>query len=595
MYDLVIKGAQIIDGSGQNAYRADVAVLGERIVKIGSVTEEAAEVINGTGKYVTPGFIHMHSHGDCSAAIWPQMESSVGQGITTEFTGHCGLGVAPVPRYWVHMFAEKLAFEKVLPPPVGGASPYGFRMVETDLLRPVFEETYGERLDWSSFGEWKDHLNRRGLGANIAPLVGHAQIRAQVMGLDYERAATAKERTAMQELLMEALEHGALGLGIGLDYLPGLWADREELLCLMRTVAAYGGLVTAHIRMLPQKHYKEKQTIRAGMEEFLQLALTAGARAHISHITAVGEDVNGQPVSGAEAAKETLDIVEKYRRMGLTVSWDVIPRYCYGPFHYAMLASLFEPYVQACGGLREFADCLKRGSYAREVEREIAAGQHASRGVFTKINPVANPNWDAGQRFTKSRVPGIEGKTIREAAEAAGVDSLRFCLQVLAQDPETYVVPLGRRPEETADRDAFAARPEATIALDCWTMDYDGRLSYDNMPLECGSPDTYCGMFLYLEQQKARGERMETILRRLTGGPADILGFRERGYVREGYYADLLLLDWENLASREQLWDPRQSPAGLSLVCVNGQIALRDGVQTHVRSGRCVEGRKYDQ
>lgn len=591
-YTYCILHSTIVDGTGGQPYQADVGILGEKIVTVGTLEKDKigpdTRIIDGTGQILSPGFIHMHSHGDCSVAMYPEMESSLGQGITTEFTGHCGLGVAPVPNYWLYMFPEKLAFEKVIPPSVGGANPYGFRMVETEKLRPVFQETYGEELDWSSFGQWRDHLHKRGIGANLYPLVGHGQLRTQILGLDYQRAASEEEISRMCQLLEESIEEGARGLGIGLDYLPGLWADEKELLALFQVVAAHDGMVTAHLRMIPQKNYAQQQTVRKGMEEFLRLTSQAGVRAHISHISPVETDGQGQPLEESAGAIEALAMLEKAKRNGQEVTWDVIPKDCYGPFHYAMLASLFEPYVQACKGLKSFGEKLRIGSYAREIQEEIAAGNHPSKAPFTRINPLANPHWDENQLITGSRVPGITGKTIRQAAEEAGKPSLAFCLEVLSADPETYVLSLGRRPEKTPDRDAFVAVPEATIALDCWTLNYDASLSYEDMPLETGSPDTYCGMFQYIERQKEKGEPPEMILRRLTGRPADILRLKDRGYIREGLQADLVLLDWEQAASAVDWTDPRHAPKGIRFVMVNGKMAVEEGRQLHAGSGKCL-------
>ncbi|MDO5300841.1 MAG: amidohydrolase family protein, partial [Clostridia bacterium] len=205
-----------------------------------------------------------------------------------------------------------------------------------------------------------------------------------------------------------------------------------------------------------------------------------------------------------------------------------------------------------------------------------------SRGIFTRFNPCTNPAWDTAQRFTKAQNSDLIGRTIREAA--AGQDSLSFLLDLLSEDPCACVISLSRRPEHTPDRDAFVDCGDACIGLDTWCFDYAAALSEGDMPLECGSPATYCGMTKFLEDQRPQ-RPIEEIVRRLTGNAAERLHLRDRGCIREGYRADVLLLDPARFSSNENLSDPRCGASGLDYVIVNGEIAVRDGAHTHVRSG----------
>ena len=272
----------VIDGSGKPPFLADVLLQNGTIVSIGAnLSCEGALLIDASGKWITPGFIHMHSHADCTAPMYPNMESALGQGITTEFAGHCGLGVAPVPDHWIYMFPEKKAFTRVMPEPAGGINPYSFYTVETDRLRPVFQQVYGQALDWSSYGEYIAHLKRSGIGANLALVAGQAHIRLQAMGLDFKRDATEREICAMEESLSEAMDSGALGLGLGLDYQPGLYASQEELTRLMSLVRARGGIVTAHVRSRGNSYYPKDVGYRDGLIEFLELGLETGVHTHV--------------------------------------------------------------------------------------------------------------------------------------------------------------------------------------------------------------------------------------------------------------------------------------------------------------------------
>ena len=263
----LIRGGTVVDGTGSPPFQADVCIRDGVIDAVGPdlSAPEGAQVMDAAGKLITPGFINMHSHSDCSAAMYPNMESTLGQGITTEFAGHCGLGVAPVQHSWLYMFPEKKAFTKVMPEPPGGINPYNAYLVPTQRLREPFAQTYGQELDWTTYGQFLEHLRRVGLGANLAVVAGQAQIRLQAMGTDYHRDATETEIAAMEDALSEAMDGGALGLSLGLDYEPGLFAGREELLRLMKLVAARGGIVTAHTRSRSHPYYGHAQSFLDGL------------------------------------------------------------------------------------------------------------------------------------------------------------------------------------------------------------------------------------------------------------------------------------------------------------------------------------------
>ncbi len=576
---ILIENGLVVDGSGGSVAQADVLVSGDRIEAVApNLTSEGAEIIDASGKCVVPGFIHMHSHADCSVAMYPNMESTLGQGITTDFAGHCGLGVAPVPEYWIYMFPEKRAFSRVMPEPIGGINPYGFYTLRTDELRDAFEEVYGERLDWTTYGEFLDHLRRRHTGANLALVAGQAHLRLAAMDLDFKRPATEAEIVRMEAMLSEAMDAGALGLGLGLDYQPGLYASREELMRLMKLVARRGGIVTAHTRSRGHAYYAEEISVRSGIEEFLNLGLESGARTHISHIQNAYEDAE-DPAAGA---RRTLELVEGYRARGLDVTWDVIPRHAFGPFHYPMAASMFQPYIEHCGSVERFSALLRTGNYRELIDAEIRAGNHLSRGIFTRFNPKADPDWDTQKVFTAARDASIVGKTIREAA--GGGDSLAFLLDLLCEDPFACVIPLGRRPEEAPDRDAFVDHPDASIGLDTWTFDYAASLNADGLPLECGSPATYSGMTHFLYNQRNRP--IEETIRKLTGRPAEILRLKDRGLIRPGCAADIVVFDPGMLSGEEFLFDPRRQSDSIDAVIVNGEIAVRGKHHTHALSGK---------
>ncbi len=205
MLDVLIKNARLIDGTGAPWFYGNIAVLGERIAKLGQVSEPARRVIDAAGRVVAPGFIDAHSHSDDAFFKNPQAESKVRQGVTTEVIGQCGSSAAP-------------------------------RTPSADHTEP-----------FASFAEYLDLLEARGIGVNMVPLVGHGNIRAVVMGLA-DRAATAEEEREMCRLTGAALQAGAHGLTTGLIYPPGSYGSHAEIVALAKVVASYGGLYASHMR-----------------------------------------------------------------------------------------------------------------------------------------------------------------------------------------------------------------------------------------------------------------------------------------------------------------------------------------------------------
>lgn len=583
---ILIKGGFVIDGTGCPGFFSDVLIENGRISAIvPDFNYQADEVVDASGCWVTPGFINMHSHSDCSVAMYPSMQSTLGQGITTEFAGHCGLGVAPVPQYWIYMYPEKRAFTKVMPEPIGGINPYSFYAIPADAMRDAFRAAYGENFDWSSYSGFIRHLQQNGIGANLALVAGQAHIRLASMGLDFKRPASEDEIRRMEDYLEDAMDAGARGLGLGLDYQPGLFASRDELLRLMKKTASLGGIVTAHTRSRTHEYYGQEICFKDGLEEFLQLGLESGAPLHVCHIQNA-YDVTPDEDSLTEAAvARTLRILEEYRSKGVQVTWDVIPKHLFGPFHYPTAASMFQPYVEQCGSVEAFSRMLHVGNYREIIESEIRNGNHASRGIFTRFNPKSSPNWADNYAITKAVDSSCIGKTIKEAAGSE--DALTFLLNSLETEPYLAVMPLGRRPVHTPDRDAFTKQDEACIGMDTWTFNYDAMLNEPDLPLECGSPAAYCGMTEFLFDRHET-EAPEITIKKLTGNPAKVLGLTDRGILREKAAADITVIDPSALTGEEYAWDPRRAPAAIQDVFVNGEHAVRHGAPSASRSGQII-------
>src|SRR5919199_6142262 len=271
MLDVIIRGGRVVDGTGAPWVRADVGIQGEKVAAVGNLEgAQAAREINARDKLVAPGFVDCHSHSDWSLLANRGADSTLMMGVTTEVVGNCGMSYAPV-------------------------SPLNRDRIATDVART----SPGVGVEWTSFGEYLDHVRAGGIGANYAFLVGHAAIRSAAIGSD-DRAATPDEVAKMEPLLAQALEEGAIGLSTGLEFVPGRSATPDELVALSKVVARYGRIHTCHQRTRNERFVDS-------VNEIIGVCETAGARLQISHN-------NMRPGAPEGAWEQTMDAQEAARR-----------------------------------------------------------------------------------------------------------------------------------------------------------------------------------------------------------------------------------------------------------------------------------------
>ncbi|HID07976.1 MAG TPA: D-aminoacylase, partial [Armatimonadetes bacterium] len=283
-WDVLIRNGLVIDGTGSEPYTADVAIRNDTIDVIerlpAGATDNARIVIDASGMAIAPGFIDVHGHTDYELLINPTAESKVMQGITTEISGNCGFSAAPAL---------------------------------CDMLRCDQDNwcaRYGVDVRWRTLAEFLDLVEMRGIGINYATLVGHGVLRVNVM--NYEaRLPSDEELKQMVNLLVEALEHGAIGMSSGLIYPPGCYAQTDELIALCRTLRRYDGIYTTHIR-------DERAELIPALREAIEISRESGVPLEISHHKAVGRASWGK-------VRETLPIIERANFWGLDVTCDQYP------------------------------------------------------------------------------------------------------------------------------------------------------------------------------------------------------------------------------------------------------------------------------
>lgn len=570
MYDLVIQNGLIFDGDGGFPYQGDIGIKDGVIAAIGDIEDGLAQrQIDAANRAVTPGFFDMHSHADLSIVQYPDAESLLGQGVTTAFCGHCGMGMAPVGKFWKSQGDDLFAFEEFMPFASVSSFPGMTPFCRTEQLRPAYKKYFGVDLDWVTFGDYFQKLKTQGIGINLAVEVGLQQIRQQVLGEDSARPATLEETTQMAELVNESMNAGAFGLSIGYDYTPDLSASEEELLCLAQCVKEKNGILCAHTRNGKQG-FPNWQHID-GIREFLELGRKTGVHVHISHIQPGFKVIPADQKLIDESACRTLEIIEEYRTKGVHVTWDVLHPEAASFYYYPQLSSPLIYYILECGGKSAFQARLEDASYRDELAERIRSGEH-----------IVFPRFNMDVPVTSCKNAKHIGKTVREIAQQASVATEEMVLDILREDIETCIRPL--RPwEQVMGSDVYWRRKDATIGTDNSVFNYDYEGHLPNLPAFRSTPEAFGGIIHFLE--RSRDIPFEQTVRKLTGNAASILGLTDRGWLKAGMKADIVVLDLERLNSNMNDIDPRQRPIGVDYVIVNGSIAVDRGSHTHIRSG----------
>jgi len=576
MFDLIIKNGTVIDGTGKDAFSADVGVKNGIIVSVGDLSsEDAVSVVDASGKTVVPGFIDGHSHADITAVRFPELQSLTVQGITTVCAGHCGMGMAPLNSYYMGMLNDQAALDKVFPPLFAGNGLGRVPVVELDAFKKAFYECYGIEIDWNDFGGYLDHLEKNGIGPNMACMVPHGPIRIAVMGRDYERCATADEIKAMCGILKKSMEAGAWGISFGLDYQPGDHADHDEIAALAAVAAEYKGIVTVHAQHSPFRCGKSDPSHQAidGFREFLDIGFETGAHIHISHLR---PGYRGMPHADLqdEACRCVLRLFEEYRKKGVRVTWDVLPEYTDATHFYPMLIHKLMHYVEQCGSMTRFAEMLANSEYRRrlkfELEQGINPGVHDLAGFNIKL-----PGWENMRMIVKSKNTDHVGKTIGEIAAERGVSPLDAYLDLIHEDPG--VCARINIPGDRMGLRVYGTQPDTAYGLDISGCNYDcNEEKRPDMPPKYTGAYTEFGAMIHL-LCTVPSERREDLIASVTGRVASNYGFADRGFIKEGMHADIVVLDWEKLDPDFDYVTPNRPPKGVERVYINGVLAAEMG------------------
>ncbi len=512
MFDLLFRNGLVVDGSGTPGVRADVGVTGDRVTAVGDLGAAAArDTLDCTGLVVSPGFVDAHVHGDLPLLTDGAFKAGLCQGVTTLILGQDGVAFAPgTPDVLDFMHDTTAGFNGRVPP-------------GTFTWRDV--GGYLKRLDGAS-------------AVNAAALIPNGNVRMMAMGLA-DRRATPAELAAMRAIVRDNMGQGAVGLSSGLDYVPSLYADEDELTALCEEIAPFGGVYVTHMRGYSPTRFA------AGMTEALNVGRRAGCAVHISHFNVIA----AQGIAAVDAA-----LAE-----GLDVTFDLYP-YLYGSTTLAMLTL---PVALFAGGLEATLSRLEDPGVRRALDAEFAAPRFPLETI--RFTNLPHPEW---RRF--------EGRRLTDVASDAGLSLAEFVRQAL----------LATRLQAGCVVRHFAERQDSDVVA---LMNHPAMVA--------GSDGIYCGgnphprgtgcFAKYLGDLVNDGTwPLETAVRRCAYAPARRHGLDDRGLLAPGMAADMVAFDPLSFAATSTYESGQSLAVGMAHVAVNGQLVLRGGHSTGARPGR---------
>ncbi|MXG24856.1 N-acyl-D-amino-acid deacylase family protein [Streptomyces sp. YIM 132580] len=534
--DLVLRDALVVDGTGEPSYRADVAVDGGRIAEIHSEGSPAprptaTRTVDADGLALAPGFIDMHAHSDLALLRDPEHTAKAAQGVTLEVLGQDGLSYAPADDRTLAEVRRSIT---------------GWNGDGSDI-----------DFDWRTVGGYLDRLDRnfggQGIAVNAAYLVPQGTVRMYAVGWD-DRPATDGELARMKALVDQGMREGAVGMSSGLTYTPGMYADDAELTELCRVVARHGGYYCPH-------HRSYGAGALEAYEEMVQLTRNAGCALHLAHAT-MNFGVN------EGRAPDLLALLDDALAAGADISLDTYP---YTPGCTTLVAML--PSWASEGGPESVLTRLADPSSSEKIRHHLEVlGSDGCHGV-----PI---EWDTIEisGVSAPHLAEYVGRTVADSARLLGEEAWVTARRLLTEDRlgTTILQHVGH--EENVRQ--IMRHPVHTGGS-------DGILQGDKPhPRAYGTFPQYLGRYA----RELGVLSLEECVAHLTSRPAARLRLADRGLVREGYRADLVLFDPETVAAGSTFEEPRTLPVGIPHVLIDGRFVIEDGRRTSVLAGRAVRG-----
>ena len=533
-FDIIIRNGHIIDGTGSPWYAGDVGVRDGHIAAIGDLSRETArQVIDAHGMVIAPGFIDMLGQSELTILVDPRLPSKIYQGITTEITGE-GESVAPLDSA---MLAENAATYR----------------------------HYGITADWHTLAQYFARLEQQGAGINIGTYVGATSVREMVLGYG-DRTPTADQLRRMQDLVAQAMENGALGVSTALEYAPAPYAKTDELIALAATAARFGGIYATHMR-------SEGEAESASLDETFRIAREAHIPVEIFHLKTAGKANWGR-------MPHVVARIDSARRAGLDVSADT---YAYTAWENTF--SAFVPPWAHDGGNAKLLERLQDRTMRARIRKDMLTPTTSWDNEWQEI---AGPHDVLITAVNNPSLLPIQGKRLDEIAAMWHEDAISALFDILVKDSaQTSVAVFGmsepdvrlalRQPWVSVDNDASGTSPEGILGQ------------------EHPHPRAYA-TFPRILRKYVHDEHLLTLpdaIRKFTALAAQREHLVDRGVIKRGMWADLVVFDPDSVRDVATYEKPNQLSVGMRWVLVNGVPVIADGRMTGAKPGRILYGPGY--
>lgn len=523
----LIKHGLIVDGNKTPAYEGDILIENEKILKISQdLNEEADKVIDAKGRVICPGFIDTHSHSDLVILVNPYNEVKIRQGITTEVLGQDGISMAPLPQEHISSWRKNLAG-------LDG---------ESDEIDWKYEttENYLKMMDYN------------GVGLNETYLVPHGNVRMEAMGLE-DRPATKEEIQKMCEITERELKAGAIGLSTGLIYIPCAYSLTEEIIEMCKVVAKYDGVFVVHQR-------SEADTILTSMEEIIEIGKQSGVKVHFSHFKVCGK-------ANWKYIPQVIELLEKAEKEGIRVSFDQYP-YAAGS---TMLGVVLPPWAHS-GGTDKLIERLSDENERAKMKKDIANGIEGWDNFieFAGIDQI----FVTSVKTEKNK--DTIGKSLLEIGKMRGKDPLDATFDLLKEEENAVGMVDFYGLEEHII--GFMKRDEQNVCT-------DGLLAGKPHPRAYGSFPKILGRYV----RELNVLTIEEAVYKMTKKAARSFSIKDRGELKEGYFADIVIFDKDTVSGCDDFINSMQYPTGIDYAIINGNCVVEEGKYNKIKAGKVLK------
>jgi N-acyl-D-amino-acid deacylase len=541
--DLVLKDGFVVDGTGNVWYKADVGIKDSKITAIGNLeSAKTPRRIDIKGLIVSPGFVDIHTHSDRTLLLVNRCESMIMQGVTTECVGSCGTSFWPISEL------NRESIFKSLNSNIGSASKI--------------------EVDWSSLGGYIQKLEDKGISINVAAQVGHGTVRSAVLGWE-NKAPKQRELVEMKSLVEEAMKDGAFGLSSGLDYIPGCYADTDELIELMKVAAKYGGIYSSHVRE------RDLDSLKKAVLEAIIIGERSGApKTQISHMFQRGKGV------------ECLEVIENARKRGIDVTADI---HLAGILTNRRKLSSIIPVRWRKEGTEKLIEALNNPKSRKRIRDDCLMTPRKKTGVTTAglRNLVLDGRWEEIKLVSLYQKKMLKNEeyvnlNLAEIAKLRGINPFDALFDLIIEEADN-VYGSSMNTDESV-RKTLIQHPAVMKATDstCKAAALPWINTWAQSARDYGSYAYALGTWVKRDHVLS----LEEMVRKMTSLPARTLGLRNRGLILKGMYADIVVFNMDTMEVKSTFKNPHQYSKGVEYVIVNGKIVIEKGRHTGKLPGR---------